>query len=49
LGVEKQEVPTMSAANDVVKSILLTAFDGESLYTIFTGEPALCWFRLSAS
>jgi hypothetical protein len=49
LGVEKQEVPTMSVANDVVKSILLAAFDGESLYTIFVGEPALCWFRWSAS
>lgn len=39
----------MSLANGIVKSILLTAFDGESLYTIFTGEPALCWFRWSAS
>lgn len=38
-----------AVANDVVKSILLAAFDGESLYTIFAGEPALCWFRWSAS
>jgi hypothetical protein len=36
-------------ASEIVKSILLTAFDGEALYTIFAGDPVVCWFHWSGS